>query len=73
MWAGKKANKRRVRPGLGFQEADANYFWWNKTKLQSKIQIQAFSYVNFQATRFAGNQTLDVVRQKVKIPVKGHY
>ena len=54
--SGKKANKRRVKPGLGFQEADANYFWWNKTKLQSKIQIQAFSYVNFQTTRFAGNQ-----------------
>lgn len=27
-----------------------------QTKLQSKIQNQAFSYVTFQATRFAGNQ-----------------
>lgn len=49
---GWRANKRSLRPGLGFQEADG----WNKTKLQSKIQIQAFSYVNSQATRFAGNQ-----------------
>lgn len=27
-----------------------------QNQTQSKIQIQVFSYVNFQATRFAGNQ-----------------
>lgn len=45
-----------IRPDFCLQEAYINYFCWNKTKLQSKIQTQDFSYVRFQVMRFTGNQ-----------------
>lgn len=66
----KRANERGVRPGFCFQEAHVHYFWWDKTKLQSKIQTQAFTpsvMLSFQVTRRAVTKSQNVVCQKIKI------